>query len=130
MHTLAKERLGPLSNKIEFITRDLLLPDWIDGLPLYKSVITLQAVHELRHKSKAPNLYKEIHSLLSNDGVFLVCDHFTESGDAKNTSLFMNLMEHEEALRSSGFTDIKCLLIKGGMALFRALPTQTNTEKI
>jgi hypothetical protein len=120
MHTLAKERLGSLSNKIDFITRDFLHSDWFVDLPQYNSVITLQAVHELRHKRKAPVLYDAINKILDSNGVFLVCDHYAEAGDDKDTSLYMNLEEHNSALRSSGFVDIKCVLKKGGMVLFRA----------
>ncbi len=128
MHTLAKERLGVSSNRIEFLTRDFLLSDWVDGLPQYQCVITLQAVHELRHKHKAPILYQAINRILAADGVFLVCDHYTEAGDGKNTSLFMNLAEHEKAFRSSGFSDIKCVLKKCGMVLYRAIPDSTPVE--
>jgi hypothetical protein len=120
MQTLAKERLGSLSNKIDFITRDFLHSDWFVELPQYNSVVTIQTVHELRHKRKAPVLYDAINKILDSNGVFLVCDHYTEAGDDKDTSLYMNLEEHNTALRSSGFVDIKCVLKKGGMVLFRA----------
>ena len=107
MHALAKARLGDLSGRVEFLTRDFLSPHWSDSLPQYSAVVTLQAVHELRHKRHAPVLYEQVRNLLSSDGVFLVCDHFSGSGARSNTALFMSLEEHEDLLRQAGFRAIQ-----------------------
>jgi SAM-dependent methyltransferase len=120
MHALARARLGDLSDRVEFLTRDFLLPHWSDSLTRYSAVVTLQSVHELRHKRRAPVLYQQVRSRLSDNGVFLVCDHFSGSGGMSNTALFMSLEEHEDALREAGFGSIRCLLNKGGMVLYRA----------
>lgn len=120
MHTLASERLGAISQQVEFVLRDFISPGWDDALPRYDTVITLQAVHELRHKRRAPALYDAVRKVLLDNGVFLVCDHFAGSGGMNNTALFMNTQEHEDALRASGFGSVTCLLNKGGMVLYRA----------
>jgi len=120
MHTLARERLSDLSNKVEFVLRDFISPQWNEGLPIYNAVITLQAVHELRHKRRAPALYDAVRGLLPKDGMLLVCDHFAGDGGMSNTALFMNKEEHENALRASGFGNVSCLLNQGGMVVYRA----------
>jgi SAM-dependent methyltransferase len=122
MHTLAKVRLGETSDRVEFLTRDFLSPRWNDSLPQYSAVLTLQAVHELRHKRRAPFLYEQVRNCLSQDGVFLVCDHFAGSGGMSNSTLYMDVKEHEEALLRAGFGQISCLLNMGGMLLHRARP--------
>ncbi len=80
MHVLAKERLGAISGQVEFMNRDFLSPQWCVGLPRYRAVITLQAVHELRHKRRAPALYEQVRSVLAPAGAFLICDHFSGPG--------------------------------------------------
>ena len=120
MHALARERLGVLAQKVEFVLRDFISPQWGEGLPRYNAVITLQAVHELRHKRRAPAFYETVRRLLPRDGVFLVCDHFAGPGGMSNTALYMSTEEHESALRTSGFSDVSCLLNKSGMVLYSA----------
>jgi hypothetical protein len=122
MHALAKDRLGAMAQRVEFVTRDFRSPGWYSGLPRYGTVITLQAVHELRHKRRATVLYGQIRSVLSPGGALLVCDHFSGLGGMSDTALYMNVEEQESALRSAGFDEISCLLNKGGMVLFRAHP--------
>lgn len=121
MHALAAERLGALSTQVEFLTVDFLSSQWEEGLPSYNAVITLQAVHEVRHKRRVPMLYDGVRRRLSKDGAFFVCDHFAGLGGMSNTALFMNLEEHENALRTAGFGNVSCLLNKGGMVLYRAM---------
>lgn len=120
MHALARERLGAMSQKMEFVLRDFISPRWGDAFPRYDAVITLQAVHELRHKRRVPALYDAVRKLLLDNGVFLVCDHFAGPGGMSNAALYMNTQEHEDALGTSGFGNVTCLLNKGGMVLYRA----------
>jgi hypothetical protein len=50
MHDLARERLGALAKKVEFVELDFRAADWPKGLGLFDCVITMQAAHETRHK--------------------------------------------------------------------------------
>ena len=122
MHSLAKQRLGPKANAVTFLARDFLDPAWDEGLPLYSSVITLQAVHELRHKRRAPGLYSQVLPHVRSDGIFLMCDHYYGVGGMANSALFMSEVEHVEALTRAGFVGVTCVHKEGGMVLYRAKP--------
>jgi SAM-dependent methyltransferase len=121
MHQIAKERLGVMANRIVFIERDFRAPDWSLGLPMVDAVVTMQAVHELRHKRHAWSFYQAIRRLLKPGGMLLACDHFAGEDGMSDSSLFMTRDEHAAAIRDGGFTDIDVLMIKGGLILFRAL---------
>jgi SAM-dependent methyltransferase len=122
MHTLARKRLGESSDSVNFLTRDFLDPTWANGLGHYSAVASLQAVHELRHKRRAPTLYRQVHQLLRREGVLLVCDHFCGPGGMNDSRLFMSEAEHADALAAAGLSDVTCLHKEGGMVLFRAKP--------
>jgi len=62
------ESLGPLAHRVRFVESDFTKPDWHAGLPKYHAVVTLQAVHELRHKRHAASFYKAAGSLLLSGG--------------------------------------------------------------
>jgi cyclopropane fatty-acyl-phospholipid synthase-like methyltransferase len=124
MHTLAKQRLGltPDSTKkqIQFLERDFLDPDWVQGLGQFDLIVTLQAVHELRHKSRASTLHRQVKSLLNDQSHYLVCDHHTDTGGMRNTALYMSVPEQQESLAEAGFQHIELILEKAGMALHHA----------
>ena len=123
MHDLAKERLGELAARVQFLEADFRSPQWTADLRPADAVVTLQAVHELRHKRHAPELYRAIRPLLRRGGTFHMCDHFVGVGGMSDTALFMTTEEHEIALRIAGFSKVDLLLQKGGMVLFRAHDT-------
>jgi hypothetical protein len=122
MHLLARERLGVLVDRVRFVEADFRTSAWTVGLPMFDAIVSVQAVHELRHKKHAPGLYQAIRELLRSGGIFLMCDHFVGHGGMIDTSLYMNVEEHDEALRASGFNRVKMLSQKGGLVLFRADP--------
>ena len=75
MHTLARTRLGPLGARVRFLEADFKGSGWSTRLPRYEAVVTMQAVHELRHKGHASRFYQAVRELLIPGGVFLICDH-------------------------------------------------------
>jgi SAM-dependent methyltransferase len=119
MHALAAERLGPLARHVQFVQADFKASDWAAGLSSYDAVVTIQAVHELRHKRHAASLYTVVRRLLRPGGVFLVCDHVRGEAGATNVSLYMSLEEHRHALRDAGFLEHE-LRHERGMVLYRA----------
>ena len=119
MHALAKERLGPLAQRVCFVLRNFKEPGWTSGLSSYDAVVTLQAVHELRHKRHAASLYEAVTALLRPGGVFLVCDHVCGEGGLADASLFMSRDEHRNALLEAGFSAHE-LRHENGMVLYRA----------
>jgi SAM-dependent methyltransferase len=120
MHELAKERLGELADRVQFVEADFRAAQWSAGLPRFDAVVTVQTVHELRHKRHAPSLYRTIRNLVYPGGQVLMCDHFAGPAGMGDIVLFMTPEEHETALRSGGFSKIDLLLQKEGMVLFSA----------
>jgi SAM-dependent methyltransferase len=120
MHDLARQRLGPLSQRVHFIQRSFKAADWSQGLGRFDFVLTHQAVHELRHKRHAAALHRQVLSVLAPGGTYLVCDHFAGVGGMSNDQLYMTRDEQAAALAEAGFASIEPLLCKGGMLLHRA----------
>ena len=69
MHELAIERLGELGRSARFACADFRRRDWMNGLSRFDAVVTMQAVHELRHKSRAEGLHRQARGLLAPGGV-------------------------------------------------------------
>jgi SAM-dependent methyltransferase len=120
MHTLARERLGLLASRVQFVERSFREPDWHQGLGVFDVIVTHQAVHELRHKKYASTLHRQARELLTANGSYLMCDHFYGGGGMKHDQLYMSLDEQREALHEGGFTKIEQILCRGGLCLFNA----------
>lgn len=69
MHELARERCG---DRASYVVGDFKQPGWSHGLGEFDAVITMQAVHELRHKRHAAALYREVCDIAP---LLVVCDH-------------------------------------------------------
>ena len=120
MHSLARERLGELAARATFLTASFKEPDWPDRLGPYDFVVTLQAVHELRHKRHALPLHRQVRSVLAPGGAYLMADHFCGPGGMANDQLYQRIDEQQAALHEAGFTQVTELLREGGLALHRA----------
>src|ERR1700722_15145419 len=64
MHGLARQRLGRLLERVEFVCRDFRSPDWVRALGSFDAVLTMQAAHEVRHKRHVPALLEQLYGLL------------------------------------------------------------------
>ena len=117
MHDLARARLAPHLERVEFIERSFKDPDWFNSLTGFDFVVTNQAVHELRHKRYATTLHRQVRNVLSLNGQYLVSDHYAGDGGMSNTDLYMTIEEHLEALASAGYRSVSELKRKGGMVL-------------
>lgn len=117
MHQLARERLGELSKRVQFIERSFKETSWSHDLGTYEAIVTHQAVHELRHKRHACMLHTQAKELLAPGGVYLVCDHFVGEGAMNNDQLYMTVIEQRDALANAGFSRVEQLLLKGGLVL-------------
>jgi SAM-dependent methyltransferase len=123
MHELARQRLRGQASQVEFLEVDFRAAHWAKGLPCVDAVVTMQAVHELRHKRHAPQFYQTVRPLVTQGGILLMCDHFVGSQGMSDRMLFMTPEEHAAALRDGGFATVELLLQKGGLVLFRARGT-------
>jgi SAM-dependent methyltransferase len=120
MHELARERLGDLVVRAHFVTASFKHPEWTDGLGRFDYVITMQAVHELRHKAYARALHAQVRTILDDDGHYLVCDHYVGADGMKNDQLYMTPEEQRHALKAGGFASVRELMKKGGLILHHA----------
>ena len=84
MLDLSRSRLAKFQDRTVFIQADFKKADWAAGIrAAFDLIVSLQAVHELRHASRIPKLYAQLHSLLLPGGTILICDHvnsFSASG--------------------------------------------------
>jgi len=56
---------------------------------VYDVIVTIQAVHELRHKRHALKFYKECRGLLDEDELLFVCDRLPQDDSERDRALFM-----------------------------------------
>ncbi|MCD6027047.1 MAG: hypothetical protein K0R08_1566 [Solimicrobium sp.] len=120
MHSLAWERLGSLASRAEFVERNFKASTWNTGLGKFDCVVTLQAIHELRHKRYAADLHAQVKSLLVPGGLYLVCDHYAGNGGMIDHQLYMTVAEQKSALLTAGFDRVEKIMIKGGLVMHRA----------
>ena len=120
MHELARERLGTLAARAEFVLRDMGQADALSELGPVDAVLTHQAVHELRHKRHALGLHQRVRALLSGQGVYVVCDHFCGPGGQPNDQLYMTVDEQAQALRDAGFAQVKLIHQEQGLVMHTA----------
>lgn len=120
MHQLAREHLGPDAHRVWFQVRDFRRPDWRQGLGLADAVVSMQAAHEVRHKSRLATLFDGVREALRPGGLFLICDHYVEAGSEKNPELYLGRDEQPRTLEAAGFSVVQTLLDEGGMALISA----------
>jgi SAM-dependent methyltransferase len=119
MHALARDRLGANAERVRFVEGDFKQPNWTSDLATFDAVVTMQAVHELRHKRHAGALYRQVGTVLHPGGSFLMCDHYVGDGAMTDRALFMTIEEHEAALHGAGFANVQLLLQAGGLVLYR-----------
>jgi ubiquinone/menaquinone biosynthesis C-methylase UbiE len=129
MHALARQRLGAMVDRVEFLVRSFKTSEWVQGLHEFDAVITNQAVHELRHKRYAEELHRQVTTLLRAGGKYLVCDHFAGPGGMTNDQLYMTVAEQKAAIESAGYASVRQVLMKNGMVLHQATLMPLVEEK-
>ena len=83
----------------------------------YEAVVSMQEVHEVRHKRHVPQLYQRIYNLLTAGGAFLVADRTPEDDSARSRALFMTEGEQLQALATAGFVDVRALMAGDALVL-------------
>lgn len=84
----------------------------------FDCVLSMQAVHELRHKRHAARLYEQVARVLALPGVFMVCDHTPFDDTPKSLALYMTAEEQQRALAGAGLTDVRVELARNGLLLY------------
>ena len=121
MQELARARIGSVAGA-QFTAADFRRAGWADDLGSFDAVLSVQVVHELRHKRHAVGLHEVVYRLLRVGSLYLVCDHVLGPGGMTNGELYMTTSEQAAALKAAGFRDVSPLLEKGGLVLHRATP--------
>lgn len=120
MHQLARERLGPLSERVRFEIRDFKDPAWSSGLGVFDAVISMQAIHEVRHKRHVAELLAHVRRVIRSRGLFLMCDHEVGPEGMSDRELYMTRREQEEVLTEAGFTEVSIVRAERGLVMWRA----------
>jgi ubiquinone/menaquinone biosynthesis C-methylase UbiE len=103
MFDQARERLGPLVDRVEFVQADLRDPAWVDavGGP-YNAVVSSIAIHNVRDPDRIRAIYAEIRALVAPGGCFANFDLAYRGGLEVETQLGW--------LQAAGFREVGCLL--------------------
>src|SRR5205814_2316098 len=84
---------------------------WPDKVgAVYDAIVSIQAVHELRHKRHALEFYGQCRGLLNEGGLLLICDRLPQDDSERDRALFMTEEEQLTALRQAGFANAEVLL--------------------
>ncbi|MGC4087674.1 MAG: class I SAM-dependent methyltransferase [Polyangiaceae bacterium] len=118
----SRERLGDHAPRTQFVQASFKSDGWAARVSgPFDFIVSLQAVHELRHKRHAPRLYAELPALLAAHGEFLVCDHLPEGAHTpRHRVLYMSVAENLAALAGAGLHRPELLWSEHNMALYRA----------
>ncbi|SRR6266566_7783122 len=107
MIEMSRKRLDAFDDRISFHRVDFKQPHWTDlvvGGP-YEAIVTIQAVHELRHKRYATAFYSDCKKLIRENGIILICDRVPQDDSERDRALFMTAEEQIVALTQAGFGD-------------------------
>ena len=117
MLDMSRARVGNRAAAV-FVLGDFKQPDWTRGLEApFDAVVTMQAVHEIRHKRHVPGLYRQVHALLRPGGVLLVSDHIPADDTPRSRALLATEEEQHAAMRSAGFERVATRLFLAGLYL-------------
>jgi ubiquinone/menaquinone biosynthesis C-methylase UbiE len=122
MLALSRSRLSQHVARTSFVRADFKSDAWpaAAGAP-FDFVLSLQAVHELRHKRHAQRLYEQVRSVASPGAQLIVCDHLPESAPTpRHRVLYMTVPEYLEVLGSAGFAEARVVWSEHRMAMYRA----------
>jgi SAM-dependent methyltransferase len=108
--------------RTEFTRADFKSDVWpVAARGPFDFVVSMQAVHELRHKRHAPRLYAQIRSILSPSAELIVCDHLPDGAPTpRHRVLYMTIPENLAVLASAGFAGAEVVWSGHDMALYRA----------
>jgi SAM-dependent methyltransferase len=122
MLELSRKRLAAFKDRTVFFQRDFKQNNWAAGIRGdFDVIVSLQAVHELRHASRIPSLYAQLHDLLVAGGSLLVCDHVNSRLPSHDREAhFMTVDEHLATFKKVGFPRAREILAAADLSLMRA----------
>jgi len=118
MLALSRDRLAAFP-AASFLRASFKSEDWTRHVGgRFDCVVSMQAVHELRHKRHASRLYEEIHNVLAVPGLVLVCDHTPFDDSPRSLALYMSEQEQQHTLADAGFGNVCVELARNGLVLY------------
>lgn len=115
MLDLSRARVGQ-HPAATFVLADFKQPGWTGSVEApFDAVITMQAVHELRHKRHMLGLYRQVHDILCSGGLLLVCDHVPPDESSRSTALHAAEEEQHAAFIEAEFVRVKTELLLRGL---------------
>jgi cyclopropane fatty-acyl-phospholipid synthase-like methyltransferase len=84
----------------------------------FDCVLSMQAVHELRHKRHAVQLYERVYQVLTVPGRIMICDHTPFDDTSASTTLYMTEREQQKALAEARFTNVQIELTMDSLVLY------------
>lgn len=118
----SRRRLSLYQARTEFLRADFKSDTWpsLVSAPV-DFVVSLQAIHELRHKRHAHRLYAQLGPLLRPEAQVLICDHLPAGAHTpRHRVLYMDPHEKLEALSRAGLVDAQVVWTGHDMAFYRA----------
>lgn len=108
MFAMARETLGE-RNDVSFHMGSCKEPNWPRRVPgRFDAVISMQAVHEIRHKRHVPWLYAQAATLLRPAGILITCDAEPTEQSEEQRQLASTRREQEQAMCWAGFEQVVC----------------------
>ena len=102
-----------------FVSASFKSENWVESVAgPFDCVVSMQAVHELRHKRHAPRLYRQVHQVGATPGHVLICDGLPPDDTPRSLALYMNEQEQFAALSSAGFSRVRVVLSMNGLLLY------------
>jgi SAM-dependent methyltransferase len=122
MLNVSRKRLAKFKDKTVFIQRNFKENNWTDAIHAdFDLVVSLQAVHELRHASRIPTLYSQLYELLVLGGKILICDHVNSAAhSAHRAAHFMTVDEHLSTFKKVGFINPREICPAADLSLMAA----------
>ncbi len=117
-----KELLDAAGHRnIRLVRADLKDDAWTAGIGPFDAVFTLQTLHDLGGIDALEAVYRQIHWLLSPDGILVNADFVVpfEKDDPERPRR-LPVDTHQGLLSSLGYVDFKCELWQGKMACMSA----------
>ena len=119
-HMLAasRERLSRFP-VVSFVSASFKSENWVESVSgPFDCIVSMQAVHELRHKRHARALYQQVHQVTAPRGQVLICDHLPLDDTPRSFALYMTEQEHHAALMSAGFSGVQTVLAVDTLLLY------------
>ena len=118
MLALSRERLAAFP-AASFVLASFKSEDWTRRVGgRFDCVVSMQAVHELRHQRHVPRLYEQVYQVLAVPGLILVCDHTPFDDSPKSIALYMTEKEQQQALADAGFAGVHVELAMNDLMLY------------